>query len=178
MNIRPWIVPLALAALSCGCTRLERLQSLPVITDQELREAGQWTPADAAARELIGAEVGKLGQARPVRRCSVGRKLRGMDETVLTLLGWSYEKCYYYVPEAGSYVFVHREHPASIVSEEWQGRVRPARPVEARFDRGDPLSRRLSEESARRALEEVLPRPVLPAPRREPIELSSLVGTK
>lgn len=181
-----WI---AIAALVLGGCTTDRVRldhhgravlELDQVTDSQLRESGEWTEADARARQLIGPERGgMLGQYRPVRRPDLGQKLAGLSASVLTVCGWSYEKSYHYLPDERAYLFVHRAKPASIVSEAWQGRFgedEPA-PVLLRWGRPSPTPwpRSTEEEQLEAWTQEVLPRWLPPPPPKpEPIPISRI----
>lgn len=111
-----------LLVLTClGCRGPE------TISDRELIESGQWTPADAFARQEIGPEYGPLGP-RPVRRPPVARKFASLPGAIETVMGWSYEKTYYHLPNRRAYLFILRDQPAVLMGEEWQQDLTPPPP--------------------------------------------------
>ena len=128
------------------------------IHDADLQASGEWTPANAAARALVGPEWGPLG-ARPVRLPSLSRKFMSLPGAVETLCGWSYEKRYYHLPALRAWLMLAREQPARLVGEEWQQDLEP-RPAPASEDAWELWRRRSDPELRQLPAPEPAPSPV------------------
>lgn len=101
-----------------------------VVTDEELKATGEWTPTDAAARRLVGPR----GQVRraPAARTWTDVWRVGRTEVVVPspsaaasrALGLTYEPRYHYDRRSRTWIMLRRDGPAVLVPDEVDGRPR------------------------------------------------------